>query len=250
MSKLSNFILNAEKCGLPVGFMRVVNTGYTIDEGSDSDSNTANTRTNTLSIRKSDLAMVGNNLSFAPPHDKARALQPIYHEATHAWFDLKEDDGDVKTIVREGERYYENSPLEDKTVGDDPDRIFQEAAASYVGHRIAAWWVTVDLMLSYVADADADLKRGATHRARVVTKLKELRRDYGTEMAKRVFGYQEVGWPAFKKQRETTRSIYPSLKDYCDRVLLESKIPDQFDQCPKATETWKVVLQTFPEVAR
>jgi hypothetical protein len=58
-------------------------------------------------------------------------------------------------------------------------------------------------------------------------------------MQEMVFGYDEVKG----LQAMTTRSIPGRLKDFCDRVILEWKIPNRFDQVQAFANGYQELLK-------
>jgi hypothetical protein len=76
---------------------------------------------------------------------------------------------------------------------------------------------------------------------------KRARADYASAMADRVFGYQNGPgmFSVFREQNDTTRMITDKMKEFCDRVLLEGKIPDQFDGKAPLVALWSKLRKTF-----
>jgi hypothetical protein len=218
--KLRHFFASAERYGLPTGFLREVDTGFCLNEAwfaGDSVYKLFNvmnlTGDTVLDLQTLSTARVGG----------AAGVQTLYHESTHAWFQLKAKVATVAQVVRRGVEYYEGAPLEGGARADDAPRLFNEAAAGYVGHRAGHWWLCFQgLALLAVRDSGGP----------AVARLRsELRRRYNRAMSERVFGYQDTGGVlgVGSKQTETTRPISPDLKAFLDQTLLEGKVPDAFD---------------------
>src|SRR5262249_41482371 len=108
----------------------------------------------------------------------ASSIQTVYHESTHAYFDRHSDDSEVARLIRGGESYYEGAPLQRGGTTSNPGRVFQEAAASYVGHRVSVWWQAYDMLTFMQA-------RGPLNDATIA----RVRSDYERGMTERVFGY-------------------------------------------------------------
>jgi hypothetical protein len=158
-------------------------------------------------------------------------LGTLYHEATHAWLDLEER-GYVTALRLLSKGHYAGSPLEvNRTqigVADDPNRIFQEAAGSYVEHRVVTWLRTLRFLEVLARDPEVNT-------AHIGPSLEKVRAEYDAEMSRRVFGYEdEGGFLGFgSEQAYTTRPIRNDLRAYLDTAVLEGRIPDRFEQDPR-----------------
>jgi hypothetical protein len=74
--------------------------------------------------------------------------------------------------------------------------------------------------------------------------------EYSASMSQQVFGYVMV---ADKQVAIADKPIYYKLSDWCDRVILENKIPDHLIQVQgfvKYFETVYKAAQQFPELAK
>ncbi len=71
------------------------------------------------------------------------------------------------------------------------------------------------------------------------------RNNYNTAMARTTFGYQPVGWGLgpWKEQADTERPMPQEMKTYLDEMVLEGKIPDEFDK----VELFQQILQEIEE---
>ena len=110
-------------------------------------------------------------------------------------------------------------------MADDPDRVFQEAAASYVGHRVATWYSTYDQIETYRESVDKRTWDGHGEKAyydRVEKVVAKIPLEYDHDMRDQVFGYQMRGGA----QVETIQAISARIKAFCDREILENKISD------------------------
>jgi hypothetical protein len=219
---VDRFISAAEARGLPVKMLRELRRrGYRIKGGAVK--NHVSPWFNSLNLTDEVLSsLAGNNPLKGIVHT-------FYHEATHAWFDLNSDRRDVAALQAASIDHYEDSPLEqgNRIVGtaDDPERIFLEAAATYVEHRVTRWLRTVETLefLAHDPDVKPELIAGL---------LEELKSEYDAQMAQRVFGYEmEGGVLGFgAEQSYTTRPLLASLRAFLNRELLEGRIADRFDE--------------------
>lgn len=241
MAKMAfrGFIVDAERWGLPVGLLRTVaSSSYSYEF----DSETAvSPWTNTMSFQKSELDGVAKMSPDLPLGEQTSVLN-IYHEATHAWFDLKEDEPRVKSLLAHGHTYYDRAPLTGGKAADDPDRVFQEAMASYVGHRAASWWAALEKMTIY---GDKLVTATQVTTPRYLKALKDARREYDADMGERVFGYQPEGWFS-DAQLETKKLISSRMKTFADTVLLENKIPDYFTRSGSPKKLWDGLAKKYP----
>jgi len=213
-----DFVTNADKYGLPVKFLRRVGRDYTIGIGDDS----TNTILNTIGFSQSTLESA-EHLAPALPLGASTAVLIIYHEATHAYLDLVENDPKVKIFITAGETHYKGAPLTTGKATSSPGRVFQEAAADYVSRRAATWWSTFQNLSIYAAKGWLGPKQ-----------INSLRSQYDRAMAQRVFGYsQEGGFLGIgAHQIETTRPLSAQMKEFLDHELLEDKIHEHFDDEP------------------
>jgi len=131
-----------------------------------------------------------------------------------------------RTIIKNGKAYYRDAPLETGGTawkGEYAERVFNEAAAMYVGARAKVWWEVFEA-LTYAAIGQVPAKG--------LAKWLDLERGlYNKGMAERVFGYAEIGL-GDTKQILTTKPISDELRHFLDQELLEGKIADDFDQVP------------------
>jgi hypothetical protein len=244
----SDFIVRAEQYQLPVGFLRTISrSSYTFSYG---DSAYVSPWTNRMVLELSTLEL-GRDMAPSLPMGEAPAVQTLYHESTHAWLDLQEDTPKVVKLVEEGETYYKDAPLTGGQKADDPERVFQEAMASYVGHRAATYWSALESLTLAEDMAKEPEKLEPKKRAMLLKIVREARARYGREMGLRVFGYQNTpGWFNFSSdQVETTKVISSAMKNFCDRELLEGMIPDQFERKKTLTDLWaKLRAKFYPDL--
>ena len=75
--------------------------------------------------------------------------------------------------------------------------------------------------------------------------LERTRNNYNSAMTRTTFGYQPVGWGLgpWKEQADTERPMPQEMKTYLDEMVLEGKIPDEFDK----VELFQQILQELEE---
>lgn len=218
-----NFIIDAEKYGLPVSFMKRVGREYRISYGSDA----VFYYLNSMFLEEETLNRV-RKMSPDKPYGEGTGIYLIYEESTHAYLDLVSDEPKYKQFIARGKTYYQGAPIKGGRKTTDPDRVFNEAAASYVGSRVATWWSAFEMLSLYISKASSNPTKAES----IKKKLPEVRDDYNRRMADVVFGYSEEGGflGIGSKQMETTRPMNTDMKAFLDHEILEDKIPDRFEQ--------------------
>jgi hypothetical protein len=220
--EFASFIDNAAKYGMPVKFLRTVLANYHIKIINSGDDNVQPTL-DTMSLSRDTMDTVEN---FSPllPFGESAGIQTIFHESTHAYFDLESKDPNTAKIIETGQQHYKDAPLKMGKVADDPNRVFQEAAASYVGHRVVSWWQIFE-MLSMAASGEIPSDA-------IAEWVEDAKKQYNEKMSRQIFGYQETGgfFGFGTSQTETTRALPDSLRIFLDTRLLEGKIPNEFEQ--------------------
>ena len=68
----------------------------------------------------------------------AQGVTTIYHEATHAWFDIMSARPDVAAVAGRGRKYYAGSLRRSGKVVDDEERAFQELLQSMIPDQFAS----------------------------------------------------------------------------------------------------------------
>ncbi|OPY82841.1 MAG: hypothetical protein A4E65_00748 [Syntrophorhabdus sp. PtaU1.Bin153] len=220
----NDFVRSAERYGLPVRFLRRVGRDYDISFGSSS---AVNTWLNSMTLEEADLESA-SQMAPVSPAGEGSAIRTIYEEATHAYLDLASDEPGFNRFIGAGERHYEGARTRGGTVTTDPGRVFQEAAANYVAHRVSVWWSTFESLSIYTSMTASD--PAAAGRLRQMNAFERLRDDYNQQMAQIVFGYSEEGGflGLGSEQACTTRAMTAEMKNFLDHELLEDKIPDTF----------------------
>jgi RHS repeat-associated protein len=178
-----------------------------------------NPMTNQLSMRHERLQQLA--ASFPVPGKPGPVLSPtdlgvLFHESTHAYLNLAKGQ-DVKDFISNGVAYYKS-----KGVGWDADRVFDEAASGYVGHRAGEWGAAFARLNNILNRADG---KSLTNRQalRLESELNDLRKDYNSAMSERVFGYGYGG------TNKTSVPISDDMKKFLDSTVLEGRISDNFD---------------------
>ena len=63
-------------------------------------------------------------------------------EFVHGYFDIMSNTTGMPELIEAGTAYYADAPLKANRFGQktvtDPERVFQEAAGEYIGHRVGA----------------------------------------------------------------------------------------------------------------
>lgn len=155
---------------------------------------------------------------------ESSAIQELYHEMVHAYLDVREGDAKFKKFIKEGRDYYKNAPLTGtkKTVGSN--RVFQEAIAEYVAHRVEArynaldWTEVIREMLQ--EKVDKALNPPDEWFDKWKSTAQKIPKQYKEKMSKRAFGYGKLG----DRQYQTSKPIAGYLKKFCDEELLEGKV--------------------------
>ncbi len=220
-----DFVRNAERYGLPVRFLRRAGRDYDISFGGSSE---VNYWLNTMTLEEENLRSA-SQMAPTLPFGEVSAIRTIYEEATHAYLDLVSDEPRFSRFIAAGERHYSGASTTRGTVTKDPVRVFQEAAAVYVAHRAATWWLTFESLSIYASMASSEPV--AFGRLRQRNSFARLRDDYNRQMAEVVFGYSEEGGflGIGSEEAMTTRAMTYEMKAFLDHELLEDKIPDRFE---------------------
>ena len=166
------------------------------------------------------------------PSPDSSAVQSIYHESTHAYLAQHRHKDPVRKFYDEGTKYYEGAPTSRNGVTSDPEEVFQEAAATYVGSRAGAWVRAYLSVLSWVQHGDRPFT------------LEDIAGVYDKTMAERVLGYSMEGGMFSKEQVSTKRPIAEEARAFLDHELLEGKIPDHFDE----VASFKRLIANAPQI--
>jgi hypothetical protein len=214
---LAQFIDIAEAQGMPVKVLRRVKEGYSLKPWADSDG--SRMTLNRLDLTESTMS----GLRQSPI--STSSVGTLYHEATHAFLDLTDDD--ETSMFENVMSVYKDALLFDGTHVSDPERVAHEAAAEYVGTRAALTWQAMIMMAAAEGILD-DVDSGKSTAADAVGdigRMAPIPLTYNDQMQQRVFGYEE------KSGSQVSVALQPipeQLKDYCDNVILEGKIKDDF----------------------
>jgi hypothetical protein len=219
------FINRVMACGMPVGFLlqvRVAGTKVYWDPLVDKSETEEYLFpfTEQIHFRPEIADYLSSDIDPTRGKGSTREIGTIYHERTHAYLDIKQNDPKVAEIIRNGTAYYKDAPMSDGSTSRDPARLFNEAVATYVQHRIVNWFDRFLLLESTFS---------ATPKDRWASAIATIRGMYVHEAKKRLFGYEER---FSNPELETTKPISDDLRNFCDHELLEDKIPDDFDSVP------------------
>lgn len=223
-SEFHRFLQGVEQCGMPVGFLRTVGQNYQLLL--NETDNMVDRNRNTLWLRQDALRVLPKTISPEPPFGERTVIFTLYHEATHAYFDIMKDSPRVHALIQKGMDYYLGAPtvVPGREV-QNPERVTQEAAAMYMEHRAASWWAAFEDLVLLGQKAIAEASGAATFE----WELSIIAARYDAEMAKTRFGYEPAGRDE-SKQVFVNKPIFPELKQFLDDQLLESRIPDLFHQ--------------------
>ena len=216
--------------GMPAGFLQVVAKNYNI--GSKSDTllpflhapNSVQQACNQMYL-SDDVMDDILDLDLEGKGNSSGGVQTAYHEGTHAFLDLMKSDPKYADFIKKGTDDYRGAKLDHKKGKvDDPERVFEEAAASYVGWRASAYWSAYDGL----HDLMGRIGKGEIPADKVDDYLAIYRESYNESMMERKFGYQMKGG----KQVEVDQSISPEMKGFLDSELLQGQFNDDFDADP------------------
>ena len=117
LDRYSKFLLLANNVGAPTKFLWEIRSMYDI---SSNNSQNATDLDNNVLYLKNETLDLGLKLDSV-------SAQSIYHESMHAYLDGMEDyDLEVAGIIRVGEAYYKNAPLESGNRSENAKRLFHE----------------------------------------------------------------------------------------------------------------------------
>jgi RHS repeat-associated protein len=157
----------------------------------------------------------------------------LVHESTHAYFHIKNSDPTFAGVIAKGIEHYRDAPLVGGGVANDPERIFQEAVAGYVEHRIISYARTRDQLTDFKHIVDAG--ELAIPSEELSGMLDKLASDYDKDQADLTFGYEnQYGWSG-KNQVYTTRDLSPELSNFLDENVLEGSIAHHFSDSKELT---------------
>ncbi len=207
------FIGAAGRHGLPTRFLSTVAQHYRVVEGESP----------VTKPRQSKIELPSG--TFSSELDLGRPLDTVdvsnaFHEGSHAFLDIMKKDPKWRLLIEVGEEHYRNAPGPSGEALSNRERILQEAIAEYADHRASTYWTALEsLQLAY------------RHGTLSPSQIAKIELKYNEEMKKLVFGYSE-GALGLGEQAHITREMSDELKSFIDRELLESKLPDRFEDVP------------------
>jgi hypothetical protein len=216
--RLKKFIASAKHFGLPVGFLSEVVGRYNFRSPEGQGTDNVMPTLNLMTVYEDNLRLV-EKASPGLPIGEGSAINTVYHEATHAYFDLEESSPGLATAFEDAVRRLRGGHRKDGKTISDPERAAHETAGTYVGHRVFTWWSALERLT--LAGHNLDQGSEPQH---VAEYLADVDTAYDQSMKEKVFGY-ESSWG---KQIEIAAPIPTLLRQFCDRELLEGKIPDRF----------------------
>jgi hypothetical protein len=221
------FVGNAAYFGMPVNFLKAVGKSYRFGVRMFGGSSQTDTYLNMIDLSSASVYDQLVGMKYGPPRGVASALLTAYHEGSHAYLDIKENEASFKTFIADGKAYYKDAPLDDGTASKNPERLLTEVVATYVSERAVAWWAAFDSLASLTAEAEAG-KGTQAGRLKLANKARD---NYNaiTKQDKYVYGYDMSGG----KQAETTRPMTGPMRAFLDKEFLEDKIPDDFDKATR-----------------
>ncbi len=229
-TKIPPIINLAEKYNLPVEYLRYVVANYGRFYTLEKSEGTSYTDTIFDEIHlEPGLVESLNNLDPSDFMPESDSLQTLYHEMTHAYIDLRENEWATKELIASAETYYEGAKLQNGEEVGRTYQVVQEAAGAYVGHRVATYWNALQglhwLRNNYSKGIDP-LKYGKNSNG----SLAEIEKTYNAEMSRIVYGYEQG---LFSGQIPVKKPIFHRLKYFCDTVILENKIKAEFSELLK-----------------
>ncbi|HMR80300.1 MAG TPA: hypothetical protein PKD61_34570, partial [Polyangiaceae bacterium] len=147
-------------------------------------------------------------------------VKALYDEVGNAFVSMyKNASQGFREFWAKGVQHYSGARMVGGSISQDPRRLFEEAASSYVAHRAATYY-----------GAYAWLKSAMDSNRLTPNELKKISAYYDSAMKRDTFGY-ETRWSGLgKKQLETTQPISKEMKQFLDGAVLEGRIPDTFDK--------------------
>ena len=208
--------------GLPVDVLKTPLDRIVIDE--TSGINNYDLTFNALNLSP-DVLDIGQMIKDDGPlgiSDNSNKIGTLFHEATHAYLDIFQNHPGIQPHLQAGVEYYTDAPLKNGDLVDDPERVFQEAAASYVGNKATAY--------AGAYGALQNLMRPEIPADTIPEHIEIIKDGFNTKMADQTHGYEPTGIPFINEgQVSTTRKISPELADFLDQQILKMRIPNDFD---------------------
>lgn len=173
--------------------------------------------------------ITGLNDPFPSPgtNSSASAYASLYHELMHAAIDKyavqKPGDPAWVKFKDDGTAYFTNSPMKDGSTATDPFTIFDEAAASYVGTRVATY------VSALAALHSAAQKNGCPVSPSDLARI-EMHYNAGMAAANKETGYEYKG--LFKTEVYSKLPISPAMKAFIDTNVFHGNMPDTFAASP------------------
>jgi hypothetical protein len=155
-----------------------------------------------------------------PVEPQAPALGTVYHELCHAWMlEIVKGFETWQRLERDGVTHYAAARVTDGT-SVNPRAAYLEAAGSYVGARVLAWYQTLFRLAGFLA------VKGTTPADSLATVTRGAREDYDQRMDREVYGV--VGG-----RELMSPGLPPALREALDAQVLEGlPLTRPFDETP------------------
>lgn len=228
--RLKQTILMLQKHGLPVKSLRTVAETVSIKETNGVDCYRPFLKRLELSFEVLESGKALESGAFTI----GTSLHTLYHESTHAFMGIQgKSDTHLRGLMERGINYYRKAPLKEVArFAEDPERLFHEAAAGYVESRAGAY-----------IDTRQKLLFGASSQKNYDVLVERARIAYNKAMSEQAFGYENptlyegfknlVGISRVPEELYTSRPIFPELKQYLDKVVLEGRVKERFEDVPE-----------------
>jgi hypothetical protein len=219
----NELIARLEGFGMPVAFLKAVAKKYSFH--ATSKSSHVNTFWNTLNLKASDISTMKTAVPGGTTGEVS-TIGTIYHESTHAYLDIRENEKKFEDFVTAGVRYYDGAKLKGGSVSSDPDRLFQEAAGCYVGYRASQWYSVcenIELWREAIHERTWEGRGNPAFYDLAAATVRNFPVSYDVAMRERVFGYEGDA------QYFTIQPVSARIKAFCDHEILEDKISDTFE---------------------
>ena len=181
---------------------------------------------NLMNLSKETLSGLTNLTSPTGSFFNVTSMQTLFHESTHAYLDQlnKSNNEEYHKIHDEAVEYYKSGILKDNTKVTDPERVFQEAAATYVASRTDNYLNTYnEIKLQNLL-----FKKGKIDFETYQRKVDVIGKRYDAELSDLTQGYQEKG--VFNNEQVEVKTPMPqTLKTFLDTHILGPALTNRFE---------------------
>jgi hypothetical protein len=192
-------------------------------------------------------------------HNAAEGLDTVYHEATHAYFDLRQDANDraFLALLASARRYYADAPFavlgQNRRVGsattdEQIRRAVSEAAGEYVGNQVFRFWSARSLLEILRSPLLPNGDRRPSQQA--IEQVRRIRTDYEDRWSSsggtgQQFGYTMTDETFSPSPRRLLKPIMPRLAYFLDNHLLEGRMAARFEQLTLFQPILQELAQTY-----